>query len=153
VPVLVAGRITDPAVADSIVQSGKADVVHLGRQSLADPDWPKKVQSGQEQTIVKCLSCNEGCIGRDSSVAEARHNVRAEPAGGEGRPIREAQRRQAQESDGRWAGPAGLEAARSAALRGHTVALYETEPSLGGRSSWWRCRRIRRYTGRWPVQE
>ena len=62
VPVLVAGRINDPAVAEEIIKSGKADLVHIGRQSLTDPDWPIKVAQGHAKDIVQCLSCNEACI-------------------------------------------------------------------------------------------
>ncbi len=51
VPILVAGRINDPAVAEDIIKSGKADIVHIGRQSLADPDWPTKVAQGRARDI------------------------------------------------------------------------------------------------------
>jgi len=132
VPVLVAGRINDPSVAEEIVASGKADIVHIGRQSLTDPDWPAKVQQGRQKDIVKCLSCNEGCIeglafwlrpsitcvqnlalGREEEYSKPKVRVpkRVLVAG---------------------AGPGGLEAARTAALRGHNVILYEKEGYLGG---------------------
>jgi 2,4-dienoyl-CoA reductase-like NADH-dependent reductase (Old Yellow Enzyme family) len=62
VPVLVTGRINEPEVAVDIIASGKADIVYLGRQSIADPDWPTKVREGRTQDIVRCLSCNEACI-------------------------------------------------------------------------------------------
>jgi 2,4-dienoyl-CoA reductase-like NADH-dependent reductase (Old Yellow Enzyme family)/thioredoxin reductase len=132
VPVLVAGRINDPAVAEEIVASGKADIVHIGRQSLTDPDWPAKVQEGREKDIVKCLSCNEGCIEglafwlRPSitclqNLALGREEEYSRPRTSSPKRVLVA-----------GAGPGGLEAARTAALRGHNVILYEKEGYLGG---------------------
>jgi len=62
VPVIAVGRINDPRIAERIILSGKADMVAIGRQSLADPEWPIKVAENRIDTIVKCLSCNEGCL-------------------------------------------------------------------------------------------
>ncbi|MCX5993392.1 MAG: NAD(P)/FAD-dependent oxidoreductase, partial [Chloroflexi bacterium] len=132
VPVLVAGRINDPAVAEEIVASGKADIVHIGRQSLTDPDWPAKVQEGREKDVVKCLSCNEGCIEglafwlRPSitclqNLALGREEEYSRPRTSSPKRVLVA-----------GAGPGGLEAARTAALRGHNVILYEKEGYLGG---------------------
>ena len=132
VPVLVAGRINDPAVAEEIIGSGKADIVHIGRQSLTDPDWPAKVQQGREQDIVKCLSCNEGCI--EGLAIWLRPSITCVQNLALGR---EEEYCQAKTSAPRkvlvaGAGPGGLEAARTAALRGHRVILYEKEGYLGG---------------------
>ena len=132
VSILVAGRINDPAVAEEIVASGKADIVHIGRQSLTDPDWPAKVQEGREKDIVKCLSCNEGCIEglafwlRPSitclqNLALGREEEYSRPRTSSPKRVLVA-----------GAGPGGLEAARTAALRGHNVILYEKEGYLGG---------------------
>ncbi|MBN1374660.1 MAG: FAD-dependent oxidoreductase [Dehalococcoidia bacterium] len=134
VPVLVAGRINDPAVAEDIIKSGKADLVHLGRQSLADPDWPKKVAEGRVQDIVQCLSCNEACIEglaiwlRPSiscvqNLAVGREALYAQPKTDKPKKVLIA-----------GGGPGGLEAARTAALRGHTVTLYEKDGYLGGQT-------------------
>ena len=132
VPVLVAGRINDPAVAAEIIGAGRADIVHIGRQSLTDPDWPSKVREGREKDIVKCLSCNEGCIEglafwlRPSitcvqNLALGREEQYSQPETSSPRKVLVA-----------GAGPGGLEAARTAALRGHKVILYEQEGYLGG---------------------
>jgi len=132
VPVLVAGRINEPAVAEEIVASGRADIVHIGRQSLTDPDWPAKVQEGREKDIVKCLSCNEGCIEglaiwlRPSitcvqNLALGREDEYSRPKTSAPRKVLIA-----------GAGPGGLEAARTAALRGHRVIIYEREGYMGG---------------------
>lgn len=132
VPVLVAGRIHNPAVADEIITSGKADIVHVGRQSLSDPEWPDKVARGHEADIVKCLSCNEGCIeGLEiwmrpwitcvQNLALGREEEYAQPKTSKPKKVLIA-----------GGGPGGLEAARTAALRGHRVILYEKEGYLGG---------------------
>ena len=132
VPVLVAGRINEPAVAAEIVSSGKADIVHIGRQSLTDPDWPAKAREGREKDIVKCLSCNEGCIEglaiwlRPSitcveNLALGREEEYSQPKTSAPKKVLVA-----------GAGPGGLEAARTAALRGHKVILYEKDGYLGG---------------------
>jgi 2,4-dienoyl-CoA reductase-like NADH-dependent reductase (Old Yellow Enzyme family)/thioredoxin reductase len=132
VPVLVTGRINDPDVAREIISSGKADIVHIGRQSLTDPDWPARVHDGKEQDIVRCLSCNEGCIEglafwlRPSitcvqNLAVGREEQYSRPGTSSPKKVLIA-----------GAGPGGLEAARTAALRGHKVILYEKEGYLGG---------------------
>jgi 2,4-dienoyl-CoA reductase-like NADH-dependent reductase (Old Yellow Enzyme family) len=132
VPVLVTGRINDPAVAAEIIGSGKADIVHIGRQSLTDPDWPVKICEGRDKDIVKCLSCNEGCIEglafwlRPSitcvqNLALGREQEYSRPKVADPRKVVVA-----------GAGPGGLEAARTAALRGHRVILYEKEGYMGG---------------------
>ncbi len=132
VPVLVTGRINDPDVACEIISSGKADIVHIGRQSLTDPDWPAKVLHGRNKDIVKCLSCNEGCIEglafwlRPSitcvqNLAVGREEQYSKPKSPSPKKVLIA-----------GAGPGGLEAARTAALRGHKIILYEKEGYLGG---------------------
>lgn len=65
VPVIAVGKIATAAVAESILQQGKADLVALGRSLIADPDWPHKVAAGREGQIAPCLWDNEGCL-RDS---------------------------------------------------------------------------------------
>jgi len=132
VPVIAVGRIHDPDVATDIIRSGRADMVAIGRQSLADPEWPNKVVAGRIDDIVRCLSCNEGCIegiaywGRPSitcvqNLALGREAEYAAPRAPRQKKVVIA-----------GGGPAGLEAARTAALWGHRVTLYEKEKALGG---------------------
>ncbi|MBN1689786.1 MAG: FAD-dependent oxidoreductase [Dehalococcoidia bacterium] len=132
IPVLVTGRINHPSVASELITSGKADMVHIGRQSLTDPDWPAKVGDGKEQDIVKCLSCNEGCIEGLAIWLRPSITCVQNPALGREeeymRPKTPAPRKVLVAG----AGPGGLEAARVAALRGHRVTLYEKEGYLGG---------------------
>jgi 2,4-dienoyl-CoA reductase (NADPH2) len=61
VPVIVAGRITTPEVAESILARGQADLIAMGRQLIADPLWVKKVKEGQPNEITPCSSCNSCC--------------------------------------------------------------------------------------------
>jgi 2,4-dienoyl-CoA reductase-like NADH-dependent reductase (Old Yellow Enzyme family)/thioredoxin reductase len=134
VPVLVAGRINHPRVAEDIIKSGKADILHIGRQSLADPEWPNKVKEGREDDIVQCLSCNEGCIEglaiwlRPSitcvqNLALGREEQYALPQTDKPKNVLIA-----------GGGPGGLEAARTAALRGHKVIIFEKDGYLGGQT-------------------
>lgn len=58
VPVIVAGRLHDPYMANSAIESGGADLIAVGRQLIADPKWPKKIHEGRLDEIRRCLSCN-----------------------------------------------------------------------------------------------
>jgi hypothetical protein len=129
VPTLVAGRIVEPEMAEEALEGG-VDLVGMTRAMIADPDLPLKVGEGRRPR--PCIGLNDGCIGRlytgmpmycsvnpavrDPSLAEvvpAAEPARIVVVGG---------------------GPAGLEAARAAALRGHDVVLFERRPVLGGRA-------------------
>lgn len=129
VPVIAVGRIHKLEVAESILKDGKADLVAVGRQLIADPYWPQKVASGKQSEIRPCLSCNV-CIDAAISAAPYRCPVNAF-AGRESEWIVSpaAKKKRVLVIGG---GPAGMEAARLAALRGHNVTLFEKAPSLGG---------------------
>jgi len=131
VPVIAVGRIIDPAVAEKILSSGQADMVALGRQALADPDWPRKVKENRTEDLTKCLSCNDGCLGR-AWKARAIFCVQNPALGNEAKYASLSRPRQPKKVIVAGGGPAGLEAARTAALRGHEVILYEKENTLGG---------------------
>ncbi|MFC2028014.1 NADH:flavin oxidoreductase [Chloroflexota bacterium] len=61
VPVIAVGRIHSPDIAETILSNGEADLIGIGRQLIADPDWPNKVKEGHLDQIVKCTSCNRNC--------------------------------------------------------------------------------------------
>jgi 2,4-dienoyl-CoA reductase-like NADH-dependent reductase (Old Yellow Enzyme family) len=130
IPVIASGSINLPDLAESILAEGKGDFIGLGRPLLADPQWPLKAKEGRPEDIRPCIRCNDGCLARGDHVARtvgctvnvalcreeefkitpARHPMRVAVVGG---------------------GPAGMEAARVAALKGHEVTLYEKR-GLGG---------------------
>ena len=64
IPVLACGRMDDPEMAERAIAEGKADGIVLGRASLADPFFPKKVEMGRPEKICPCIACNQACIGK-----------------------------------------------------------------------------------------
>jgi len=132
IPVMVVGRIHDPAQAERIIAAGEADLVAMARPLLADPELPNKVASGRTREIRRCLSC-QNCI--DSMLIapfDANMNCAVNARSG-----REAQFDMKPAPVARrvlvvGGGPAGMEAARVATLRGHKVHLVERSPRLGG---------------------
>ena len=67
-PCVTMGNIRDPRVADDILERGDADIIGMGRGLIADPHWVKKVATGHEDDIRKCISCNIGCAGNRIGV-------------------------------------------------------------------------------------
>ncbi len=132
IPIIVGGGYRNPDMAEKIVADGVADFLGMARSFLADPKWPQKASEGRVEDIRKCVSCGEclyqkggkftfpqGCsvnavFAREkewSTIEPASITKKIMVIGG---------------------GPAGMEAARIASLRGHKVTLYEKGPELGG---------------------
>lgn len=131
IPVAVAGRITDPYMAESIVRTGKADIVMMGRASIVDPELPNKAASGAFEDIRPCISCNQACIAGVSGPTMVMSCLVNPCVGRENeRVIEEAPVKKNVMVVG--GGPAGLEAARILAKRGHRVVLCERSDKLGG---------------------
>lgn len=129
IPVIAVGKIRKPELAESALAAGQADFIALGRPLLADPDWPAKAAAGRAQDIRPCIACNQGCIDRLFNQHDVGCTVNPECghersfAARPGRPRRIAVV---------GAGPAGMQAAITAAERGHAVQLFESRPRPGG---------------------
>ncbi|GBC76817.1 NADH oxidase [bacterium HR08] len=130
VPVIAVGRLHDVEVAERVLREGKADLVAVGRGLIADPEWAKKVIEGRADDIRPCISCNY-CVDFVSRALEARCTVNAELGEEFVFQVRPARQRKRILVVG--GGPAGLEAARVAAERGHEVWLFEKDRRLGGK--------------------
>jgi NADPH-dependent 2,4-dienoyl-CoA reductase/sulfur reductase-like enzyme len=128
-PVMAVGRINDPVLAESMLRSNKADFIIMGRGSLADPYLPVKAKEGRLEMIRQCIGCLQGCIGKLQTVGEISCLVNPR-LGFEYISIDKAQKSLKVAVAG--GGPAGIEAARGAAMRGHSVTLYEKSDRLGG---------------------
>lgn len=131
VPVISVGRYTDPFFMDEVIARGDADMIAVGRQILADPDFLKNAVAGHPEETLECLACNQGCIEREAlELKPVRCAINPQtgqellcPAG------------PAKVKQNVWViggGPAGLTAAMEAARLGHQVTLYERESRTGG---------------------
>jgi len=134
IPVMTAGRINDPKLAETILKESKADLIAMGRPLLADPDLPRKAIEGRYAEIRRCIACNtclqntlyqgvptRACLINPEMGREGELEVKA------GKPVKLLII---------GGGPAGLEAARVARIRGHDVVLWDENEHLGGRWSW-----------------
>jgi 2,4-dienoyl-CoA reductase-like NADH-dependent reductase (Old Yellow Enzyme family)/thioredoxin reductase len=130
VPIIVANRIKTPELAESVIASGKVDMVATGRALLCDADFYNKIRDGRSDEIRICLSCNHcvselmngapvSCIYNPLTGNELTYNL-STPA---------AQKKKVVVVGG---GPSGMEAAYIAAMRGHSVTLFEQNDCLGG---------------------
>ena len=134
VPVLTAGRMGYPQLAADALQEGKCDMVVLGRPLLADPEFVNKMRQGNIQDIRPCLSCHDGCFNRAHSMRLMSCAVNPQCNREKEAAFSKAENMKNCLVIG--GGPAGMEAARVLALRGHTVTLVEKENQLGGMYRW-----------------
>jgi len=128
-PVIVVGRVT-PEAGERILAEGKADLVAIGKALFADPEIPNKVASGKVEDIkpcILCMACRDDLFETGVSVRCQVNPAMGREAEFEILPAKTAKRVLIV-----GGGPAGMEAARVAALRGHKVTLWEKSPTLGG---------------------
>ena len=133
VPVISGGMLADPEIANDAVGNGLVDLVFIGRQLIADPEWPRKVREGRIAEIRPCIAC-EQCIER--IFFQEPVNCSVNPLKGyEYRYLSEEHIPKAKNPKKVLivgGGLTGLEAARVASLRGHNVVLFEESNDLGG---------------------
>ncbi|HJQ48616.1 MAG TPA: mycofactocin system FadH/OYE family oxidoreductase 2 [Amycolatopsis sp.] len=129
-PVVGVGRIKNAADAERALADGHCDLVGVVRGQIADPDFAAKAKAGHDGEIRACLSCNQECVGRVGlnrwlgcveNPRAGRENVRLPPPGPRPKRVLVA-----------GGGPGGLQAAASAAQRGHHVTLFERQDQTGG---------------------
>lgn len=130
-PVACVGSLNDPAAMETIIASGQADIVELGRALLADPNLPQKALMGQAQNITPCIRCYE-CFGETVKGESIKCSVNPTM----GQQLWEKVPRKAPAYKKRvlviGGGPGGMEAAITASRRGHEVTLVEKSNRLGG---------------------
>jgi 2,4-dienoyl-CoA reductase (NADPH2) len=130
VPVIASNRIVEPGQAEKILRDGMADMVNIGRAQIADPAWAEKARQGEADKIRPCVDCLQGCMemlftGRPvQCLCNPQAGFEAERAI---QPAAAARRVLVV-----GAGPAGLEAAVTAAERGHDVLLVDEAADIGG---------------------
>jgi 2,4-dienoyl-CoA reductase (NADPH2) len=129
-PVIGVGRFKDPLQAERALAAGTCDLVGVVRGQIADPDFAAKARAGEASSIRTCLSCNQECVGRMGlnrwlgcieNPRTGRESITVPAPARRGRRVVVV-----------GGGPAGLQAATTAAARGHEVTLLEREPSTGG---------------------
>jgi 2-enoate reductase len=130
IPVVAVGRLEVPELADRVIAEGKTDIVALGRGLLADPKWPNQTAAGKTEQIRPCIGCHDGCIGRFLTGRPL--SCAVNPACGRETAYRLTPAEETKKIAVIGGGIAGMETARVAALRGHTVKLYEKKEHLGG---------------------
>jgi 2,4-dienoyl-CoA reductase (NADPH2) len=129
-PVVAVGRFKDPVQADRALADGHCDLVGVVRGQIADADFAAKARSGHQHDIRTCLSCNQECVGR-MGLNRWLGCIENPRTGRESVPL-PAPRRRGQRVLVVGGGPAGLQAASTAARRGHQVTLLERAAATGG---------------------
>lgn len=128
-PILNAGNHTPETAVKGIVE-GKFDIVQMGRPLIADPDLPNKLLEDKPEEIRPCIRCNMGCIAR--SLVNGIITCTVNPEAGKEEKAANVKPCKKQKVAIIGSGPAGLEAARTAAIRGAEVTIIEKDSVLGG---------------------
>lgn len=130
IPISVVNRINNPQLAEELLTQGKADLINMARALIGDPELPNKAREGRLKEIFTCIGCNEGCLDTifQGQSCTCMINSRA------GRElefkIKPVERPKKVAVVG--AGPAGIQAARFLAMRGHRVTLFDRDSEIGG---------------------
>lgn len=137
IPVIAANRINGPVVAEKILAEGKTDLVGMARALLADPELPNKAREGRGDEIVPCLACSNCLTEILTSYKDwgkpVSTSCTVNPLAGKEGEYADEPAHKSKKVFVIGGGPGGMEAARTAALRGHNVTLYDRGSELGGR--------------------
>lgn len=134
-PVYATNRINDPHLAEKILEEGKGDMVNMVRALIADPELPNKARHGKSEDIRHCIACNQGCIGRMGMGYTI--GCMQTPCAGNEKLLGKGTLHLCDVPKKVviiGAGPAGMEAARVAALRKHQVILFDKDDEVGGQN-------------------
>ena len=130
-PVVGAGRIDSPALANRLIAEGKTDIIGLARTLIADPHFPNKAKEGRIEDLRPCIACTQSCVGHihlGLGVGCIYNPVTGREAEWAELPAAPKSKKVVVIGGG----PAGMEAARIGAERGHQVTLFEAHRRLGG---------------------
>lgn len=132
-PTIMIGRVRTLEEADQLIRNDDCQLVAMNRATIADPDLVNKTLAGHPEKVRPCLACNQGCLGQETGGGHIGCAVNA----GAGRELETGDALLKPAETPRkilviGGGPAGMEAARVAAMRGHKVTLVEARPRLGG---------------------
>jgi 2,4-dienoyl-CoA reductase-like NADH-dependent reductase (Old Yellow Enzyme family) len=131
IPVITSHTLRDPDYCEKILAEGKTDMIGLSRQLITDPYWANKARAGKKEEIRKCISCLVGCW-QESLMIKRHMRCAINPAVGDERFIHFGAAEKKHNVAVVGGGPAGLEAARIATLRGHRVTVFEKSNEIGG---------------------
>lgn len=130
IPVINVGRYNDPYIANAAIKAGRCDMVTMGRQSLADPLFPKKAKAGKISDIRHCIGCQIGCVENLYKCSPIHCTVNPRVGYEYQFPTKKSGAKKKVVVIG--GGVGGMQAAITAAEQGHDVTLYEKENKLGG---------------------
>lgn len=130
IPVMAVGKINTPDVAEEILEKQQADLICLGRGLLADPSFPQKALEGRPEEIRVCIACNQGCF--DRLFLQKDITCMINPVIGREKEFGIRKTRTPRNIWVVGGGPAGMEAARVARMRGNKVTLFNDQDELGG---------------------
>ncbi len=130
IPLITSNRINTPEVAEQILSEGHADMVSMARPLLADPDFVAKAESGRADEINTCIACNQACL--DHVFSQKRASCLVNPRACYETELKYTPTSRRKKVAVVGAGPAGLAAATTLAMRGHEVHLFEKSSEIGG---------------------